>query len=410
VSAGLVLSQQDGRTVVEVAPTPIAADPDGRVVRLVGLPLDGLETGAYELRLEVRDQVSGARIERREPFTSRGRRDPNEKALRHRAHRGAMVRFAAMTGPELLLAVDGGGTKTQAVVADLEGKILARGLAPSSTVHNVGFEQSCQALTTAIEGALVNVLGPQARQEGRVWRSARIAAACFGLAGIDSPEDEAEVSRWVREQAITPRFAVINDSELILAAGTPEGWGVALVGGTGSVCLGRTREGRTIRVGGWGPIIGDEGSGYQIAISALHRVTQTADGRADAKALLDAVLRHWSLREAGALIRHVHAEAMTPSDIAGLASVVLDLATRGDAHAKAIVEEAASDLARHVQSVVKKMGVAKPPLALAGGLLRASLRQAVLARVREEVGAVNYVTDPPLGGLVLARRLLAGGR
>jgi hypothetical protein len=69
VSAGLVLSQQDGRTVVEAAPTPIAADPDGRVVRLVGLPPDGLETGAYELRLEVRDQVSGARIERREPFT-----------------------------------------------------------------------------------------------------------------------------------------------------------------------------------------------------------------------------------------------------------------------------------------------------------------------------------------------------
>jgi N-acetylglucosamine kinase-like BadF-type ATPase len=317
-----------------------------------------------------------------------------------------MVRFAAMTGPELLLAVDGGGTKTQAVVADLEGKVLARGLAPSSTVHNVGFEQSCVALTTAIEGALVNVLGPQARQEGRVWRSARIAAACFGLAGIDSPEDEAEVSRWVREQAITPRFAVINDSELILAAGTPEGWGVALVGGTGSVCLGRTREGRTVRVGGWGPILGDEGSGYQIAISALHQVTQTADGRADATALMQAVLRHWSLRDAAALIRHVHAESMTPSEIAGLATVVLDLATRGDAHAKAIVDVAASDLARHVQTVVKKLGVAKPPLALAGGLLRASLRQAVLAQVGDAVGPVNYVSDPPLGGLVLARRLL----
>jgi N-acetylglucosamine kinase-like BadF-type ATPase len=308
--------------------------------------------------------------------------------------------------PELLLAVDGGGTKTQAVVADLEGKVLARGLAPSSTVHNVGFEQSCLALTTAIEGALVNVLGPQARSEGRVWRGARIAAACFGLAGIDSPEDEAEVSRWVREQAITSRFAVVNDSELILAAGTPEGWGVALVGGTGSVCLGRTREGRTVRVGGWGPILGDEGSGYQIAVSALHRVTQTADGRAEAKALLDAVLRHWSLKDATGLIRHVHADKTTPSDIAGLASVVLDLATRGDAEAKAIVDEAGCELARHVQAVVRKLGVAKPPLALSGGLLRASLRQAVLSKIEGDVGPVNYVTDPPLGGVVLAKRLL----
>ena len=312
--------------------------------------------------------------------------------------------------PELLLAVDGGGTKTQAVVADLDGKVLARGLAPSSTVHNVGFEQSCQALTTAIEGALVNVLGPQARGEGRVWRAARISAACFGLAGIDSPEDEAEFSRWVREQAITSRFAVVNDAELILAGGTPEGWGVALVGGTGSVCLGRTREGRTVRVGGWGPILGDEGSGYQIAVNTLRRATQTADGRASAKTLLDAVLRHWSLRDAVALIRYVHAADTTPSEIAGLASVVLDLAARGDADARAIVEEAAVGLARHVQAVIRKMGVEKPPLALSGGLLRASLRHAVLAKIEGEIGPVNYVTDPPLGGVVLARRLLAGGR
>jgi len=308
--------------------------------------------------------------------------------------------------PELLLAVDGGGTKTQAVVSDLEGKILARGLAPSSTVHNVGFEQSCRALTTAIEGALVNVLGPQTRGDGHVWRAARISAACFGLAGIDSVEDEAQIAHWVREQGITTRFSVVNDSELILAAGTPEGWGVALVAGTGSVCLGRTREGRTVRVGGWGPILGDEGSGYRIAVSALHRATQTADGRADAKALLEAVLRHWSLRDATALIRHVHADTMTPSEIAGLASVVLDLAARGDAEARSMLDHAADELARHVHSVVRRLGVTKPPLALAGGLLRASLRTALLARVGEEVGAVNYVTDPPLGGVVLARRLL----
>src|SRR5688500_7590818 len=131
------------------------------------------------------------------------------------------------TAPELLLAVDGGGTKTQAVVSDLDGKVLARGLAPSSTVHNVGFEQSCQALTIAIEVAIFTVLVPQALAEGRVRRYARIAAACFGLAGVDSKEDEVEVSRWVRELEISSRFTVINDSELILAAGTPEGWGVA---------------------------------------------------------------------------------------------------------------------------------------------------------------------------------------
>jgi len=120
------------------------------------------------------------------------------------------------------------------------------------------------------------------------------------------------------------------------------------------------------------------------------------------------VLHHWSLREAAALIRHVHGAEVTPSDIAGLATTVLDLAARGDGDARAIVDEAATELANHVQTVVRKLGVAEPPLALAGGLLRASLRQAVLAKVGPEVGAVNYVTDPPLGGIVLARRLVQG--
>src|SRR6185503_4562530 len=167
-----------------------------------------------------------------------------------------------MSQTGLLLAVDGGGTKTHALITDLQGKVLARGLGPSSNIHNVGLELSCQAMTTAIEGALLQVSGglrPGAKGQG--WRGASIAAACFGLAGVDAPQDEADIGRWVRQQTIADRFLVVNDAELVLAAGTPEGWGVALVSGTGSVCLGRAADGRTVRVGGWGPLLGDEGSG-----------------------------------------------------------------------------------------------------------------------------------------------------
>src|SRR5687767_16038328 len=104
-----------------------------------------------------------------------------------------------MNGPDLLLAVDGGGTKTHALVTDLEGRVLARGLGPSSNLHNVGLDESCRAMVTAIERALSDVPGrKRGTQPG--WRSARIAAACFGLSGVDAPEDEAEVSRWVRRE------------------------------------------------------------------------------------------------------------------------------------------------------------------------------------------------------------------
>ena len=92
-----------------------------------------------------------------------------------------------MNAPELLLVVDGGGTKTEAVVTDLAGTVLGRGLGPSSNLHNVGFDESCRALTLAIEGALMQVLGPGVRASGPGWRNARIAAACFGLSGVDAP-------------------------------------------------------------------------------------------------------------------------------------------------------------------------------------------------------------------------------
>lgn len=315
-----------------------------------------------------------------------------------------------MTASHLLLAVDGGGTNTQALVTDLDGNVLSRGLGPSSNLHNVGFDRSCEAISTAIEGALAQVRGsaPAATATASArWRTAGIAAACLGLSGVDSAQDEAQVSRWVKDQAIAPRFMVVNDSELVLAGGTPAGWGVALISGTGSVCLGRSAEGRSARVGGWGPLLGDEGSGYHIARLALLRATQAADGRAEAPALLKGVLRHWSLSEPTALIRHVHAPTTTAADLAGLAGVVLDLAGRNDPVATEVITEAARELARHIDTVVRILRLTKPPIALGGGLmLRAVLRKAVLAAVQSELGPVAQVADPPLGAVVLARRLL----
>jgi N-acetylglucosamine kinase-like BadF-type ATPase len=319
-----------------------------------------------------------------------------------------------VTAPQLLLAVDGGGTNTQALVTDLEGNVRARGLGPSSNLHNVGFERACQAITTAVEGALAQVRGSQssvstAPASGGRWRASGIAAACFGLSGVDSAEDEAQISRWLTEQAVAQRFMVVNDSELVLAGGTPAGWGVALISGTGSVCLGRSADGRTARVGGWGPLLGDEGSGYHIARLALMRAAQAADGRIDAPALLKAVLRHWSLAEPSALIRHVHAPTTTAADIAGLATVVLDLAGRNDAAALEVVTEAARELAVQVDAIVRILRLSKPPVALGGGLLlRGVLRKSMLAVVKSELGPVAQVADPPLGAVVLARRLLQG--
>jgi N-acetylglucosamine kinase-like BadF-type ATPase len=305
----------------------------------------------------------------------------------------------------LLLAVDGGGTKTLALVTDLEGKVLARGIGPSSNIHNVGIDESCRAMVTAIERALAEIPG-RARGTEPGWRSNRIAAACFGLAGVDAPGDEAEVERWVRRETIAEKVLVVNDVELVLAGGTPDGWGVALVAGTGSICLGRARDGRTVRVGGWGPLLSDEGSAYQIASDALRAVTRSVDAREPAPGLVEAVLRHWSLDDATALIRFVHAPSTTAADLAGLAVVVVDQAQRGEPVSKAILDRAARELARQVQTAMGRLELRRPPLAMGGGMLGGPLRDAVVKAIGPEIASATYVADPPLGAVVLARRLL----
>ena len=91
-----------------------------------------------------------------------------------------------MSTADLLVAVDGGGTRTRAAVADLEGRVLARGFGPSSNLQDVGLDEVGKALTTAVEGALLQVPGAAWKGEGSAWKSERIAAACFGLAGVDT--------------------------------------------------------------------------------------------------------------------------------------------------------------------------------------------------------------------------------
>ena len=312
-----------------------------------------------------------------------------------------------MNAPDLVLAVDGGGTKTLAVVADLKGNVLARGLGPGSNPYTVGFLQFAEAVTGAVQSALRPVLGPATDDIGG---NARIAAACFGMAGVDSPEDEAAVSAWVKQQSVAPSFLVVNDVELILAGGTPDGWGVALTSGTGSNCLGRARDGRTARVGGWGTLLGDEGSCYRIGLEALRLATRAYDGRGEATALLEASLRQWSLRDIPALMRFVHAPTTDPADIAALAPVVLDLAAQGDAAARAVVDAAIEDLASHVRTAMRRLGLERPPLALGGGLFSGTMREALSDRLSAEVGPVAYVEDPVLGAVTIARRLAASLR
>lgn len=283
------------------------------------------------------------------------------------------------------LAVDGGGTKTQAVIVDGAGRVLGRGSAGSSNHRAEGISRALAHLDGAIEAAV--------REAGVTPPFAR---AWFGLAGIDRPED-----LCLFQEQLTPlaaRVHVSNDAELVLA-GLAARPGVGLIAGTGSIALGIDQAGQVVRVGGWGHLIGDEGSGYDLGLRALRRATWMADGRAVCGPFLDLVLAHFGVVAADDLIACVYSQS-SKAAVAALAPLILRAAQAGDSDARAIARPAAGALADAVVTVAHRLHTVGGPVALAlGGSLLVRdgyYRTMVLRRVRRQIalGSVCLVAEP----------------
>src|SRR5512145_422294 len=150
-----------------------------------------------------------------------------------------------------IIGVDGGGTKTLALLADQNGKILARGVSGPSNYNAVGFETACVAIETAITAA-------------HRAQSGEITVLCLGLAGAGRPDDGAKFHAWATERFPNTKIQVVSDAEILLAAGAPTGAVLALICGTGSIVYGRTASSELLRAGGWGYLFGDEGSGFAL--------------------------------------------------------------------------------------------------------------------------------------------------
>ncbi len=313
----------------------------------------------------------------------------------------------------VLIGVDGGGSKTLALVATLEGQIIGRALAGPSNYHAVGLK----AATTALEDAIRSAL----KTAGCTPVGARIGGLCLGLAGMGRPEDRASIKAWAAEAFPDTPVTVVTDAQLVLAAGTPEGWGIALISGTGSLAYGEDSAGRNARAGGWGYLLGDEGSGYAIGLAALRAVVRAADGRGPQTALTSSVLAHWGLSQPQNLVQYVYASqrSIGRAEIAALAPLV-EASTETaaeDACARAIIRQAGQELALALKAVAQQLGFAEPadaiaiPCALAGSVLVHGRRvNAALLESAAEMGLVldpvTLVAEPALGALKLARNAL----
>lgn len=308
----------------------------------------------------------------------------------------------------LILGLDGGGTSTIVWLANAAGTILGRGQGGPSNQKAVGSEAARHAIEQAI--------GLAFEDAGRARKAVEVA--CLGLAGFDRPEDRALLQSWASEGSWAKQVVTANDAELVLAAGCPAGWGLALISGTGSIAFGRAPDGRTARAGGWGPLLGDEGSAYAVALDGLRLVARRADGRerifTTPDPLTEAVLQAVGASEPIDLIRILYKEGWDRPRIASLAPALVDSFNpeADPVAANTLVLEPAAHLFDAVDAVREKLGLAdrSATVALGGGfLLRClPLRRAVERNLQEHMGNVDVVTvpEPVVGAVNLARRVL----
>lgn len=292
-----------------------------------------------------------------------------------------------------VVGLDIGGSKTQALAAGPGDSSAVEVLAGSANLSSVGAAEVTRQLTVIFDG---------------IGRDG-VTAVCAGAAGVDTPEQERRLHDLIGLQVPQAVVRVVHDTELILAAAELD-HGIALISGTGSVCWGRSSYGLTARAGGWGYLLGDEGSGYWIGRQAVRHVLAMLDSGARLDLLTQRLTTACGLRSAGELLDHFYAHPERRY-WAGRSAVVFELAADGDPAATRIVQAAAAALAALVGSVSGNLGL-KGPVVLGGGLL---MHQPMLASgVRNQLSGNGFTGirvlehDPVHGALALAGRLSTG--
>ena len=308
------------------------------------------------------------------------------------------------TRPDLVLGIDGGATHTVALLADAAtGAVAGRGTAGPSNIQAVGVEAALLELDRAVDEAFV------AASISRV----KVGAACLGLAGVDLNEGLDIIHAWADQVFLAEKLSVANDATLLFAAGTPDGWGLAVIAGTGSIAFTLDRTGKDGRAGGWGYLLGDEGSAFMVGLSGLRAACRAADRAGPATQLLGAFLARLGTTDPRDFIPAVYRGAWDRTVIAGLAPVVVEAAEAGDAVAHKLVVHQVTELARTAVTAVDagnlpRLGL---PIAVAGGLIVRSefYRRLFVEAVRGfgvHPGVVQPVEDPAIGAIVLAQKMV----
>jgi N-acetylglucosamine kinase-like BadF-type ATPase len=316
-----------------------------------------------------------------------------------------------MNQPLYIIGIDGGGTKTIAVLCALDGTILAEAQGGPTNFQIVDTKQGANILLDLIKSCC-RMVGCEVSQIGSV------AAGC---AGAGRPSDQRQILDVVLGEAQNRgiplnKITIESDARIALEGAFGGRPGIIVIAGTGSIVYGKDERERTYRAGGWGKLIGDEGSGHSIGRAAFQAVARNLDGGGEKTKLSKLFGDKLGLISQEAVI---HALYKDKFDIASVAPLVMEAAVKGDAVARKILRAASAGLVATVETVLKKMNkgvkkMPKRPLAFAGSLLTSDniyLRY-VRSSLKRELPLVTQraaESSPVVGAATLAIKLLKSG-
>lgn len=303
-----------------------------------------------------------------------------------------------MTDLRVLVGIDGGGSTVRAVVTAPDLTLLGQAEGGAANPGTVGRAAAAETIQGTVRAAL----------HAAGIAHERVAAVGIGVAGAAASHS----ADWLREVVggVTPGARVVPsaDYEIALVGALGERRGVLVLAGTGSLAYGVNARGRSALAGGWGYLLGDEGSGYWLGLEGLRAVVRAADGRGPATALSAALLKALQLPDARDLIAWLYrADAPRTPAIARLAESVLAAAAGADPVARGLVARGAQELAHAARAVMRTLSMRRPAIAFAGGLLSAPnpLSEALCVRLGlPALPAARY--SPAIGAALLARDVL----
>jgi N-acetylglucosamine kinase-like BadF-type ATPase len=300
----------------------------------------------------------------------------------------------------VVLAVDGGNSKTDLALLESDGALLAHVRGPLSSPHHLGLDACVELLQGLLDDAV--------SAAGLDRNGSRVAeVAGFFLAGVDFPAEEKQFQDAVEARDWAARTIVGNDTFAVLRAGTARGWGVAVVCGAGINCVGVAPDGRQLRFPALGAITGDWGGGYDVGLAALSAAARSEDGRGPATSLERAVPAHFGLHTPFEVAEAIHAGRVANRRLIELAPVVFAEAAN-DAVAAEIVDRLATEIVALARVAITRLDLRREPLEvlLGGGLLRAgdgrllgSIEQG-LRELGEQI-VVQRTASPPVVGAAL---------